>query len=160
MTDATHARPAYRSDKELVPRAMLRAVAALALSVLVLVSYARISDRPLIATPPKNDVVATRDVLLSGDTSGAATVRAADGTVIADLTPQQGGFVSGVWRVILRERVKHRVSLDGPVRLIGHESGRVSIEDPSTGWSADLMGFGADNARAFERLLVQPEGGQ
>jgi putative photosynthetic complex assembly protein len=87
--------------------------------------------------------------------SGAATVRNLDGTLVADLTPDKGGFISGVWRVIQRERTKHRVALDGPVTLIRKDNGRVSIQDPSTGWSADLMGFGADNARAFARLLAQ-----
>jgi hypothetical protein len=29
----------------------------------------------------------------------------------------------------------------------------VSLHDPSTDWSADLMGFGADNTRAFATLL-------
>jgi putative photosynthetic complex assembly protein len=159
MTD-THAPRAYRSDRELVPRALLRAMAALALSVLVLVTYARVTDRPLIATAPTGDIVISRDVLLSGDLAGSATVTTPEGAPIADLTPEEGGFISGVWRVVLRERTKHRVPLDGPVTLIGHESGRVSIYDPATGWSADLMGFGADNARAFARLLVQQEGGQ
>jgi hypothetical protein len=35
-----------------------------------------------------------------------------------------------------------------------HENGRLSIHDPSTGWRADLMGFGADNAAAFAKLLA------
>ena len=161
MTDtATHQTRLRRHDRELVPRALLRAMAALALSVLMLVTYARLTDRPLIATPPESPVRISRDVLLAGDMSGAATVTALDGTMVADLTPEEGGFISGVWRVILRERTKHRVSLDGPVTLIGHENGRISIYDPSTEWSADLMGFGADNARAFARLLAQQQGGQ
>jgi len=41
------------------------------------------------------------------------------------------------------------------VALVAYDTGRISIHDPSTGWSADLMGFGADNARAFARLLAQ-----
>lgn len=149
-------RPAKRPyDKELIPRAMMRAMLALVLSVLALVSYARLTDRPLISTPPEGKTVVSRDVLMSGDMSGAATIRNLDGTLVADLTPDEGGFISGVWRVIQRERTKNRVALDGPVTLIRQDNGRVSIHDPSTGWSADLMGFGADNARAFARLLAQ-----
>ena len=156
MTDATriHAR-----DHELVPRVLLRAVAVLILPAVTLVSYARLTDRPLIATAPTGDETIRRDLLISGDLAGRATVTATDGALIADLTPEEGGFISGVWRVILRERANHRVPPDGPVTLIGHASGRLSITDPATGWSADLMGFGADNARAFARLLAQPEGG-
>lgn len=150
MTTQTH--PA---DKEMIPRALLRAVGMLIIAVLALVSYARLTDRPLIATPPDAPIIAERTILLSGDLSGAATVRATDGTVIADLSPEEGGFVSGVWRVILRERTNARLAPDGPVILRRDAGGRISIHDPSTGWRADLMGFGADNAKAFARLLAQ-----
>ncbi len=150
MTTQTHS-----VDREMIPRALLRAVGVLILAVLALVTYARVTDRPLIATPPDSPVVAERIVHLSGDLSGAATVRAEDGSIIADLTPEQGGFVSGVWRVILRERSNARLATDGPVILRRDAGGRVSIHDPSTGWRADLMGFGADNAKAFARLLAQ-----
>ncbi len=156
---ATHPR-IRRPDAELVPRALVRAVAALVLTVLGLVTLYVVSDGPVISAPPKDDAVIARQVVLSGDLAGAATVTTPEGTLIAALTAEEGGFVAGVHRVILRERTKHRVALEGPVMLIGHASGRTSIHDPSTGWSADLMGFGADNARAFARLLAQPEGGQ
>lgn len=149
-----------RTDRELVPRALVRAVALLICAVLLLVTYARLTDRPLIATPPASAAGIRLDVVLTADMSGAATVTAPDGTLIADLTPEQGGFVSGVTRVIQRERTKHRVTGNAPVTLIGHENGRISIHDPETGWSADLMGFGADNARAFATLLAQQGGGQ
>tara|TARA_R110002020_G_scaffold176756_9_gene369231 strand:+ start:6447 stop:6929 length:483 start_codon:yes stop_codon:yes gene_type:complete len=149
-----------RPDAELVPRALVRAVAALVVTVFALVTFYVATDRPVISSPPQGGVVISRDVLLSGDLAGAATVTTPDGTTIADFSPEEGGFVAGVHRVILRERTKHRVALDGPVTLIGHKTGRTSIYDPSTGWSADLMGFGADNARTFARLLAQPEGGQ
>ncbi len=90
------------------------------------------------------------DFLAVGDWFDAA----ADGTLIAELTPQEGGFVSGVYRVILRERTKHGVAPDAPLALRRRDTGRLEIHDPTTGWSADLMGFGADNAKAFARLLA------
>lgn len=148
-------------DKELIPRRMVRAMLGLVLACLAVVTLARITDTPLIATPPEGRIVATRDVILSVETSGAATIRDANGHVIGDLPPEQGGFIAGVGRVIERERLKHRLPLEGPVSLIWQDTGRISIQDPSTGWSADLMGFGADNARAFARLLApQERGGQ
>ncbi|MEY8841959.1 photosynthetic complex assembly protein PuhC [Cribrihabitans sp. XS_ASV171] len=148
----THRRP---HDKELVPRVMARALMVLVFSVLVLISLAVLTDRPVTSTPPGGEIVASRTMILSGDMAGAATVRAPDGTLIADLTPEQGGFVSGVWRVLVRERTKHRVALDAPVTVLRRDTGRLEIHDPSTGWRADLMGFGADNARAFAQLLAQ-----
>ena len=140
-------------DKELVPRIMMRAMLILCLSILGLVTAAQITDRPMEATPPDRAVVASREIHLSGDMSGAVTVRDSEGELIADLAPDAGGFISGVWRVIQRKRTTNRVAIDGPVVLRRHDGGRLSIMDPSTGWHADLMGFGRDNSAAFFRLL-------
>jgi putative photosynthetic complex assembly protein len=142
-------------DKDLIPRRMVMAMFGLVMAVLALVTYARLTDRPVISTPPEGNVVHERSFFLDGDMSGAVTVTAPDGTLIADLTPEKGGFISGVWRVIERERTKHRAAMGGPVTVMRHDTGRISIHDPTTGWSADLMGFGADNAKAFARLLAQ-----
>lgn len=142
------------ADRELVPRFMARAMLALCLSCLAVVTLATVTGRPLIATPPAGEVVMSREILLDGDMAGRATVRTPDGTVIADLTPEEGGFISGVYRVIHRERLKHGVSQDAPLTLLQRDTGRLEIQDPATGWRADLMGFGADNAGAFARLLA------
>lgn len=143
------------ADRDKIPRAMVRAMFALVLGVLVIVTFARITDRPLISTPPPGEVVISRHIVLTGDMAGRATVHDADGTLVADLTPEKGGFISGVYRVLVRERTKHGTALDAPVTLLQRDTGRLELHDPSTGWRADLMGFGGDNARAFARLLAQ-----
>ena len=153
MSDTSHTRVHARPE-ELVPRVMVRAMFALVLICLIIVTWARVTDRPLESTPPDRPVIAERMIFLSATTSGAARVLDANGTVIADLVPEQGGFIAGVTRVLDRERGKHGVPLDGPVALQLREGNRLSISDPSTGWSAELMGFGATNTRAFARLLV------
>ncbi|XDA98911.1 photosynthetic complex assembly protein PuhC [Sulfitobacter sp. LCG007] len=151
MYASAHRRPAPDGT---IPRFLLRAMLALVLTVLALVSLAKIADVPLSATPPAGEVVRQRDMVLSfHDLSGAVRVLATDGGLIADLSPEEGGFVAGIARVVGRERIKNRVGVEGPVRLVLRDTGRMEITDPSTGWSADLMGFGADNARAFARLL-------
>lgn len=138
---------------EKIPAALLRAMFGLAGACLLLVTlYTLAGGRP-IATPPAAPVVASRIIHLSGDISGAAQVRDADGALIADLPPDRGGFIAGIERVIARERTNHRVPLDAPLVLELNAVNRLSIFDPSTNWRADLMGFGADNARAFARLL-------
>lgn len=143
------------SDKELVPRALVRGMVALVLTILLLVTAARIADLPPAAQAPQGDVIATRDLVLAGDMAGRATVHGADGLLIADLSPEEGGFVAGVYRVLVRERLKHGVATDAPITLRLHKGGRLSLHDASTGWHADLMGFGADNARAFAQLLAE-----
>lgn len=145
----------YKASPEvdLIPRFLVRSLTALVLVCLALVTMATLTDRPLESTPPREAVVAERIIILSGDLSGAARVMDVNGQVIAELSPEQGGFISGVHRVLVRERTKHGVALDGPVRLVRTEGNRIAIYDDTIGWSADLMGFGLTNTRAFARLL-------
>ena len=79
---------------------------------LVMVTAYTLAGGPKIATPPEAEVIASRVIRLSGDISGAAQVRDADGTLIADLPPDRGGFIAGIERVVARERTNHRVPLD------------------------------------------------
>ena len=138
---------------EKIPTILMRAVAFLILCSLTIVTAATITGRPVSSTPPASPVVAETQFVLDAEMSGAVRITAPDGRLIADLAPEQGGFISGVARVIEFNRRKVGAPMDAPVSLTRGENGRLAIHDPQTGWSADLMGFGADNARAFARLL-------
>lgn len=140
-------------DKERIQRIMMRGVFCLLMVILALVSWARLTERPLVAVPPMTEVVETRDIILESDTSGSAFVRDVDGTVLADLGPGQGGFLHTIWRAVKRERVRYRVGLDGPVTINLHEDNRLRLFDPSTGESIDLNAFGSKNVGAFRALL-------
>lgn len=155
MSQSTQARIHARED-ELVPKVLVRLVMALILSILALVTIATITDRPLESTPADGAILSERAIYISGDGSGAARVLDANGTVLADLGPEAGGFVAGVDRVIIRERAKSSADMSAPVLLRLREGNRLSIYDPETNWSAELMGFGATNLRTFARLLEQP----
>lgn len=144
------------STDEIVPTLLVRLMFALVLAVLALVTVATLSGRPLESTAPEAPVIAERVIYLSGDISGAARVLDEHGTVLASFSSDKGGFVAGIERVLYRERNKHGVDPNGPVLLQLREGNRLSLTDPSTGWSAELMGFGADNTRSFARLLDQP----
>ena len=80
----------------------------------------------------------------------------ANGSLLADFAADKGGFVAGVDRVVTRERSKSGANTAAPVLLRLREGNRLSIYDPETNWSAELMGFGADNLRTFARLLEKP----
>lgn len=150
----TQTSPRIRAPQDdLVPVVMVRLMFGLTALCLAVVTLAVWSGRPVDSTPPASPVAQERILYLSGNLAGAATVRDEAGAIVAELSPEEGGFISGIARVLDRERTKARVSPDGPVRVVRTENGRLAIFDPSTGWSADLMGFGADNAAAFARLL-------
>ena len=155
MSDA-HSPRIHAKEDELVPRVLIRAVLALLLIVLSLVTIATLTDRPLESTPAQTEIIAERAIYLSGDASGAARVTDVNGAVLADFPADKGGFVAGIERVIARERGKSGAYAGAPVLLRLREGNRLSIYDPETDWSAELMGFGADNLRTFARLLSQP----
>ncbi len=141
-------------DREMIPTVLIRAMFALVMASLVIVTFARVTDRPLEASPPTGVAVfKERQIILEGSMSGAARVLDTNGNVIADLDATEGGFIAGVWRVLQRERSQNRVALDAPVRLVLWKDGRLSLQDETTGWRAELTGFGATNLDAFARLL-------
>ena len=132
----------------------LRLMFALVLAVLALVTVATLSGRPLESTPDYDrTVISERLIYLDGDMTGAATVRDVDGAVLHEFAPDKGGFISGIKRVIERERMKRGLPNEAPVLLQLREGNRLSLTDPETDWTAEPMGFGATNHRSFARLL-------
>ncbi|MEM7489077.1 MAG: photosynthetic complex assembly protein PuhC, partial [Pseudomonadota bacterium] len=91
-------------DREMIPTLLLRAMGVMVLCALLIVTYARLTDRPLEALPAMEGEVAVvkeRAIFLDADgTTGAARVLDQNGSVIADLDATQGGFVAGVQRVL------------------------------------------------------------
>ena len=149
-----HVRPRiHAQEKDLVPTVLVRAMFGLVFTCLVMVSLSVWSGRPVVSVPPASPVAVERVMFLHGKMDGSARVLDGDGSLIRAFPADKGGFVAGMSRVLDRERTKARVALDGPVRIVRTENGRLAIFDPSTGWSADLMGFGADNSAVFASLL-------
>ena len=146
----------HAREEELVPRIMVRIMFGLVLTILVIVTVATLTGREPTSAPPQGAVLTERAIFLSGDASGAARVLDQNGAVLADFPPDKGGFVAGIERVIARERGLRGLDMSQPVVLQLKEGNRLSITDPTTGWSAELMGFGATNSRTFARLLDQP----
>lgn len=156
MTQARNALPPRmkKPESELIPPFVGKMLVALLLAALAVVAWARLTDQPLVSTPPVSAVVEERLFIFDANMAGEVTVMDENRNVLTELSGEQGGFISGVGRVLDRERMKHGQPQDGPVLLRRHENGRYSLVDPSTGWSADLMGFGLDNVRAFARLFL------
>lgn len=147
-----HAKP-----EDMIPRIMVRAMFGLVALVLGLVSFATVMDRPADSRPPVAAIIAERAIILTGDASGAARVFDTNGVLIADFPADKGGFIAGVERVLARTRGLQGIDPMTPVLLQLRAGNRLSLHDPATGWSAELMGFGASNSRVFARLLDQPK---
>lgn len=150
----TYSAAAEIRDREKIPTLLLRGMLTLVICSLLIVAYARFTDRPLEATPPANaPIAAERAIILSGAMNGSAQVLDMNGALIAALSAEEGGFIAGVYRVLVHERKKHDAPIHAPVRLVKFEDGRLALYDDLTGWRAELIGFGRDNYAAFARLL-------
>ena len=81
MTDTRHyskeEQKLVERDKEMVPTILVRAMFLLCVCVLIIVGYARLTDRPLSATPPSVEevpVVMERTIRIFGNMDGSAQV--------------------------------------------------------------------------------------
>ncbi|MGY9045973.1 hypothetical protein P775_06050 [Puniceibacterium antarcticum] len=153
MTTAQIRPRIHAPEKDLVPVVLVRMMFSLVGLCLMMVCINVWIGRPVVSAPPQSPIAVERMMFLHGKMDGSARVVDANGTLIKQFSAEKGGFVAGISRVLDRERTKARVALDGPVRVVRAENGRLAIFDPSTGWGADLMGFGADNSAVFASLL-------
>lgn len=64
------------------------------------------------------------------------------------------GFIRGVMRGLMRERMLHEVPRDGAVTVTQWSDGALTLKDPSTGRIIELGSFGGTNRAAFAQLLV------
>lgn len=140
-------------DREMVPRYMVIAMFSLMLASLALVSYARLSGRPVSSVAPDSAVVSEMMITLDGDRSTGVAVLDENGTRIAHSTENKSGFIDVIWQSIARERTVQDLSSDAPVRLVRRENGTVAVIDDTTGWKIELIGYGQDNVAAFARLI-------
>jgi len=145
----------HKKEEDPVLTNALRAMFAMVVLVLIAVTAFQFSGMQKSAIPPNAEIIAEAQISISTDQTGAVQVFNSHGEILADWDGDKGGFVSGVARVIERERMKIGAPIVAPVIIRWRENNRLSVFDPQTEWQADLMGFGADNARAFATLLAK-----
>jgi putative photosynthetic complex assembly protein len=143
-------REMIRRDKELIPKKLVIAVAALALTALYIVSFSVIQNVPISGTPPAAEVVSARTVILKSD-GVALRATDVDGTVITER--DNGAFVSVVIDGLKRARKVARIQGNPPVTISRLANGRLVLDDPASGWSVELTSFGAGNAAYWNWIL-------
>lgn len=144
-----------RPEKEMIPRGLLIAMAALALSALAMTSFSVLTNRPHEGVPLASQPVSETWFVLEGQSAQAVTVRDRDGKLLLDLP--HGGFITVIQNAMTRARTVAGVTGNPPMKVVRYENGRLVAEDPASGWSAELYAFGDDNKAAFERLLSSQE---
>ncbi len=153
MTALTPEQKLAERDKEMIPLVLIRAMFALALFSLVLVAYARLTDRPLVGVPPSGQIVAETVFTFEHFPSGEVQVIGTDGSVLASSRDDRSGFIEVIWRVQDRARMLAAYQGDAPVKVVRFDTGRIAIIDTATQSQVELSGYGADNVAAFASLL-------
>ena len=140
-------------DREMIPKALVRAMLALALGSLALVTYGVLTDRPHEGVPAAAAIVSERSIALIGGGAQAVTVLDESGRLLADMP--HGGFITVVQNALEAARKRYGVDPARPIRIVEYANGRLTMEDPDTGTTFELYAFGADNEAAFRRLLAK-----
>lgn len=146
--------PTMRSDDpDMIPPILLKAMLALVLASLAVVTFSVVTGRDHTGVPKPAEIMAERTVILQGGGAQAVTVLDANGAVLMDLP--HGGFITVIQNANERARLVKGVDKLMPLRIVEYANGRLTAHDDYTGWSAELGAFGSDNRDAFERLMSQ-----
>ncbi len=139
------------SGKETIPTRLVILMFGLALTALVLTSISVLMGAEKVGVPEAEVPLTTHEVVISGE-GNAAKVVMTDGTVLLDA--ENGAFVTVVRSGLDRARFNHRITDNPPVIITRYPSGRMTLNDPATGWEMHLSSFGQGNKAHFERLLA------
>ncbi|APE45676.1 photosynthetic complex assembly protein (plasmid) [Sulfitobacter alexandrii] len=140
-------------DREMVPRTLVIAMFSLMAAALALVAFDQLTGQPLRGVVPHSPIAAERSITLEGTRSDGVAVLDDAGRQIAFSAEEKSGFIDVIWVSVTRERKVQGVTGNPPLTLARRENGHTAIIDPATGWSIDLIGYGADNVAAFARLI-------
>lgn len=142
----------HPDTNSMIPPAIIKAMIALALGSLLMVAWARLTDRPLVGVPLAAAVEQERTIRLIGhrDQPGMIVADAAGNPI---LTLDNGGFITAVHAALRHNRARHGLAPDLPIRLALYANGRLTAHDDLTGWSVELGSFGLDSRAAFARIL-------
>lgn len=140
-----------------LPRGVLLASGAL---ILVSIAFAALSSSTgvgRVEVPPSTPVSQFEVRFEDEMQAGLVVYTSERKTPLARVEPGRDGFVRGVLRSLNRTRKLEGLPGDAPFIMTRWEDGRLSLSDPSTNISVELQGFGIDNFRAFDRLMLLAE---
>lgn len=140
-------------DPDMVPKNVVFAMFSVMFLSLCLVAYAKENDVPLSAVYQATTPVKEMSVQFVSSREGVSTVYDMDANRIAGSGDDMMGFIGVIGIVVKRNRLVAGLPNDTPVTILKRESGTYGIHDPATGWSMELIGYGADNVAAFANLL-------
>jgi putative photosynthetic complex assembly protein len=143
----------YPSLREQAPSLPLTAMAVLVLCSVIGVAAVRLSGDSAVqqADAP---TVSVRTLRFEDQDNGSIVILdAAQGGTLYTVPPGTNGFLRSTVRGLVRERKRQGLGAETPFVLVGHDDGRITLQDPGTGRRIDLESFGPTNSGVFAQLL-------
>lgn len=88
------------------------------------------------------------------EVGGVEVLNASTGQVLEVFEPGTNGFARSVLRGLVRDRRSRGIESQSPFDLRRHTDGRVTLSDPLTGRTIELVSFGIDNLGVFAAYLT------
>lgn len=148
-----NAAPTRQQERPMVPKVLAFAMFGLMAITVLLVAFAQITDRPKLGVMVPTPIADSKEIILSGNRAGIYTVLDLQGNQLALSSEEKAGFIGVIGRTFDRERSMQGITSDAPVSVVRRTNGKLAIVDETTGLTVELIGYGADNIAAFERLL-------
>jgi putative photosynthetic complex assembly protein len=140
-----------------VPKGALIGAGLLIAATIALAAVTRFTGRTSDIVKETAGSSVSREILIRAGVTEAEPITildAASGQPVITFAAGEGGFVRGSLRALRYEREKRGLTLEGsPYRLVGWRNGRLTLEDPASGYHVELNAFGPTNVAAFARLL-------
>ncbi len=147
-------------DDPTVPRGILIAVAAMLAFVLALTAAVSAGWLPQSANPAQSraaqhiGAAQVRSLHFADRADGAVLVTDANsGAIVRVIGFGEGGFLRATMRRLVKSRRAKGIGAAPPFKLVLWENGAMSLDDPATGKSAEVFGFGANQNRIFSEML-------
>ncbi len=140
---------------DLIPKGLLMLLGSMVLSCLFLVFFSVLTDRPMVGVPITSEIQRDLSFTIVKMDDGSVSIFDKANNQLLNSYDGQSGFIS----VILigleynRNKIGANLSSSYPVTLYKYKTGRISIEDVSTGWSMNVTSFGSKNANIFVKMF-------
>ena len=155
----------HHEHDEDIPKVPLMMICGIALLCVALAASASFGFVARDAVPETSRAVAgtqalaKRSLFFSDASDGAVLIEdAATGERIARIEPGTGGFIRSTMRSLVHVRMRKGIGPETPFDLTRWDDGGLTLSDPTTGETRELVGFGATNRAAFA-VLLEPEAG-
>lgn len=150
----------HHDHAEPVPKAPLMMIGGIAMLSLALAASASFGLVGRDAVPQVSrdaagtQAVASRSLHFHDAADGGVVITdGATGAQIARVEPGTGGFIRSTMRGLVLVRQREGIGAETPFELTEWNDGGLTLSDPTTGETRELVGFGETNRAAFAVLL-------